>query len=115
MEKKSGKISDYVREKSDQAVTKRLEELSADVEKDGYQITYGNVGKKTTYCLISKDDNEFVGFTFIRNIHYMNKKVGMLKALQQALARKEITESKISSNEVISNMEPSKESSVKDK
>lgn len=95
----SGKKStrDYVREKSDQAVTKRFEELVTELNKEGYEVSFGSVGKKTTYCLIAKNDDtetEFVGFTFIRNLKYMNEKVGKLKALQQALARKEMSETK---------------------
>lgn len=109
MDKKSARPTarDFVKEKSDQAVTQRLEELTTGITKEGYEISFGVIGRKTTYCMLVKGDDEYVGFTFIRNIKYMNDKVGKLKALQQALARKEISESRAKEIAVTPNVEDS--------
>lgn len=90
---------DYVRQKSDEVVTERLETITKSLEEEGFSVSFGTVGRKTTYCLLSKGEDEYVGFTFIRNLKYLNEKVGKLKALQQSLARKEIIESKVNETE----------------
>ena len=85
---------DYTRERNEKDTIQRIEELSKSVTDLGYEIEFGHIGKKTTYCMLTKDDEEIVGYTFIRNTKYSNENVGKLKALQQAIARKEILDQK---------------------
>lgn len=77
----------------------RLSKLCESIESEGYTIEFGHIGKKTTYCLLSKGDEEILGYTFIRNLKYSNELVGKIKAIQQAIARKEITENTTASED----------------
>lgn len=56
---------------------------------DGYQVEFGTIGVRTTYCFIHKDDIEIVGYTYIRGD--LSKKryvLGQYKSLMQAVNRK---------------------------
>lgn len=94
---------DYVRKFNDEDTAKKIDELMAHVSELGYAVEVGTIGKKTTYALLYKEDSdeEIVGYTFVKNSKYMNANVGVLKALQQALARKEMLENKENEQEVI--------------
>lgn len=82
-----------IRERSEKDTINRISELSKEMSDKGYSIQFGSIGKKTTYCLLTKDpDEEIVGYTFIKDSRYLNVNVGKLKALQQAIARKELLE-----------------------
>lgn len=81
---------DMVRARSEADTEERIAKLTEEITGKGYSVEFGQIGKKTTYCLLSKDDEEIVGYTFIQNTKYLNEKVGKLKALQQAISRKEL-------------------------
>lgn len=56
---------------------------------DGYQVEFGTIGLRTTYCFIHKGDMEIVGYTYIRGD--LSKKryvLGQYKSLMQAINRK---------------------------
>lgn len=90
---------EFTRERSERDTLDRIDNLTKDMRALGYEITFGHIGKKTTYCMMVKGDEEIVGYTFIRNLKYLNENVGMLKALQQAIARKEVLDQKAAANE----------------
>lgn len=100
-EKFNKSARDYTRERNERDTLQRIEDLSKSMTDLGYDIEFGHIGKKTTYCMLTKGDEEIVGYTFIRNTRYSNENVGKLKSLQQAIARKEILDQK--SQEVASN------------
>lgn len=85
---------EFTRERNEKDTLDRIAALSKDMTDLGYELTFGHIGKKTTYCMMVKGDEEIVGYTFIRNLKYLNENVGMLKALQQAIARKEVLDQK---------------------
>lgn len=92
-------MRDTIREQRTRDTENQLRELTERIESEGYAIEYGNIGMKTTYCLLSKaDGEEVVGYTFIRDINYKNELVGKLKSLQQAVTRKELLEEKDSAS-----------------
>lgn len=72
------------------------EELSAIVAdkvnqlvNDGYQVEFGTIGLRTTYCFIHKDDIEIVGYTYIRgDLSKRRYVLGQYKSLMQAINRK---------------------------
>ena len=59
---------------------------------EGYDVRFGEIGTKTTYALLTKGDEEIVGYTFIRDSRYKNETIGRYNALQQALTRKSLLE-----------------------
>lgn len=82
-----------IRERSEKDTINKISELSKEMTDQGYSIQFGNIGKKTTYCLLTKDpDEEIVGYTFVKDSKYLNVNVGKLKSLQQAIARKDLLE-----------------------
>lgn len=84
-------IRDYVRKSREEEVNNQITEIIRELDSEGYRVQFGNIGLKTTYALIFNDDHsiEYVGYTFIKNIKYYNENIGRLKALEQAIARKE--------------------------
>lgn len=85
-------IRNVVRINREKEIVDQVAELESLLSKENWVITYGTIGKRTTYVLLARDDEEIVGYTFIRNLEFYNKDVGKLKALQQAIARKELAE-----------------------
>lgn len=85
---------EFTRERNEKDTLSRIDTLVKSMNDIGYEVTFGHIGRKTTYCMMSKGEEEIVGYTFIRNLKYMNENVGMLKALQQAIARKEVLDQK---------------------
>lgn len=85
-------IRDYIRESKANETNRSLEETIKDLSNEGFTVEFGRIGEKTTYALVYNEDHstEYVGYTFIRNLKYYNENTGKLKALQQALARKEL-------------------------
>lgn len=81
-----------IKQKREQEVLDSLAKLTAEVEAEGYAIEYGVLGTKTTYCLLTKDDDEVVGYTFVKNVKMKNENVGKLRSLQQAITRKQVLE-----------------------
>lgn len=88
-------IKSYLRESRSQEMEATLSQTISELEKEGFTVEFGNIGKRTTYALLSKDpDTEILGYTFLKDMKFYSENVGKLKALQQAIARKEIAESK---------------------
>lgn len=84
-------IKEYIRESRSQEVDTQLEKTINHLEEEGYKIEFGKIGIHTTYALLSKEDGtEVVGYTFLKDMKYYRENVGKLKALQQAIARKNI-------------------------
>jgi len=73
-----------------------LENQLTEVNNMGYNVEFGNIGAHTTYALLTHKETgeEIVGYTFIREMKYYRQNVGKLKALQQAIARKKVAESR---------------------
>lgn len=84
-------VRDIVRKNRREDIIRELEDVVSKIKDEGYQIQFGNIGEKTTYAMIYTPDHqeEYTGYTFIKNIKYYNENTGKLKALYQAIARKE--------------------------
>lgn len=87
-------IQSYLRESRNQEVDVLLDSMINDLDKEGLKVEFGNIGIRTTYALIHNEDNsvEIVGYTFLKDMKFYRENVGKLKALQQALARKNMAE-----------------------
>lgn len=85
-------IRNTLRKRREAELQEKLNDLVDQVMDDGYDIQFGEIGNKTTYVLLSKGDEEIVGYTFIKDVQYKNETIGRYKAIQQALARKSILE-----------------------
>lgn len=85
-------IRTKLKERRESEINEQLAHLMEEVVSEGYSVTFGEIGQRTTYALLSKGDEEIVGYTFIKALEYKNPIVGKYKALQQALARKSILE-----------------------
>lgn len=85
-------IKKYIRESRSQEVSALLESLIEDLQAEGYTVEFGRIGERTNYALLYTEGHkkEIVGYTFIQNMEYYRENVGKLKALQQAIARKEM-------------------------
>lgn len=83
-------LREKLKERREVETTEQLNALVAELNGEGYAITFGTIGQKTTYALLSKDDEEIVGYTFIKDLKYKNPLIGKLKSLQQAVARKSL-------------------------
>lgn len=87
-------IKKYIKEVHNQEVDTVLESKIHDLNEEGFSVEFGNIGLRTTYALIHNETHEveIVGYTFIKDMKYYKENVGKLKALQQAIARKELSE-----------------------
>lgn len=71
----------------EQSLNAQINNLNA----EGYDVSFGYIGNRTTYALLVRGDEEIVGYTYIRgDLKYKNDIVGKSKALTQAIARKNI-------------------------
>lgn len=86
-------IKNYLRDSRKQEVEESTKALIADLAKEGYSVEFGHIGQRTTYALLYNEDHssEIVGYTFIKDMKFYKENVGKLKALQQAIARKNVT------------------------
>lgn len=84
-------IREKVRKNRSDEVLSNIESIVKELNEEGFQVEFGFIGKKTTYAMIYSEDHEveFTGYTFIKNMKYFNENTGKLRALNQALARKE--------------------------
>lgn len=87
-------IKKVIQESRNQECNDQLDSLINNLKSEGFNVEFGNIGKRTTYALMYTDDGsrEIVGYTFVKNLEYYKENVGKLKALQQAIARKKISE-----------------------
>lgn len=87
-------IQSYIRESRNQEVDKVLENTIKSLEEEGLSVEFGKIGNRTNYALIHDEshDIEIVGYTFLKDMRFYKENVGKLKALQQALARREVTD-----------------------
>lgn len=85
-------IMNHVRESKNQETMSTLRDIISQLNYEGYAVEFGTIGSRTTYALLTnpEKDVEIVGYTFIKNMKYYNEATGKLKALQQAVARKEL-------------------------
>lgn len=85
-------VRNAVKESKGKMYNELLDEHVEEVRAQGYEVEFGKIGLRTTYAMIYTEDHdiEFVGYTFIKNMTYYNEVTGKLKALQQAIARKDI-------------------------
>jgi len=76
-------------QKTDEEIESMISEKISAVESEGYTVTFGTIGNRTTYCMISNGDDEILGYTYIRG-DLSNKRptIGKYKALIQSLNRK---------------------------
>lgn len=81
-------VRETLRQSREREILEQLESLTKSMEAEGFSITFGEIGQRTTYALMTRGDEEVVGYTFIRDLHYKNPIIGKLKALNQAIARK---------------------------
>ncbi len=87
-------IKNYLRESREKEVESLTDNIINNLKKEGLSVEFGKIGIRTTYALIHNEDNsiEIVGYTFLKDMKFYKEKVGKLKALQQALARKKIAD-----------------------
>ena len=85
-------IKTHLRESRKQETDESLEKYIQDLKREGLNVEFGKIGVRTTYALIYDDnhDTEIVGYTFIKDMKFYRENVGKLKALQQAMARKDM-------------------------
>ena len=88
MEERFNNMRDAVREESKRDLNLVLEEKLNLLKSEGYDVEFGQVGKRTTYAMIFNGDEEYVGWSYLRKLEYFKEVVGKLKALQQASVRK---------------------------
>lgn len=89
-------IKEYVVESRNKEVETTMIQLIEELNSEGYTVEFGKIGKRTTYALLFTKDHEeeIVGYTFLKDLNFYKENVGKLKALQQALARKKISDEK---------------------
>lgn len=89
-------IKNYLKESRNYEVDLTLSSLIEELKEEGYTVEFGKIGIHTTYAMIYTPDHatEIVGYTFLQDMKYYKENVGQLKALQQAIARKQMTESR---------------------
>ena len=87
-------IRSHLRESKNNEVITYINEIISNLNSEGYDVVFGKIGNRTTYCLLTNKDKdvEIVGYTFIKNLKYYDENKGKLKSLQQAVARKEMAE-----------------------
>ena len=84
-------ITETVKSKRTVDIENNLNNAVKDLESEGYEVTFGEIGKRTTYALLVRGDEEVVGYTYIRgSLAYKNDLIGKYRALTQAIARKQI-------------------------
>lgn len=85
-----------IRNQKDMEVDKLLDEQIEDILSRGYSVEFGKIGTHTSYALLvhQRTGEEIVGYTFIKDLKYYRENVGKLKALQQAIARKKVVDSR---------------------
>lgn len=88
-------VRDVIRVNREAEIVAQIKSLEEGLAKDGWSLSYGNIGEKTTYLLLTRDEEEIVGYTFVKDLNYRNDNIGRLKALQQAIARKDLSEKKV--------------------
>lgn len=73
-----------------------LSDKIQEVDDLGYNVEFGKIGTHTSYALLihRETGEEIVGYTFLRDMRYYRENVGKLKALQQAIARKKVADSR---------------------
>lgn len=86
-------IKTHLRESRKQEIDETLEKCIQELSNEGFNVDFGKIGIRTTYALIYDEshDTEIVGYTFIKDMKFYRENVGKLKALQQAIARKDMT------------------------
>ena len=85
-------IRNKLKERRENEFNEQLNKMISDITAEGYQIQFGEIGNKTTYALLTKDGEEILGYTFIKDLKYKNEVIGKYKALQQAVTRKSVLE-----------------------
>jgi len=99
MEKSKSTIRNVIRENREKEIDAQIAELKESLKEEGFSVDFGEIGQKTTYAFLHKSDGtEIVGYTFIKDLNYKVEKVGYLKALQQAIVRKNMLESREAEN-----------------
>lgn len=83
-------IRSKLNERRENEIKEQLASLTSELNQEGYEVIFGEIGKKTTYALLVNGDDEIVGYTFIKDLRYKNALVGKYKALQQAVTRKSL-------------------------
>lgn len=88
-------IKNYIKATRDQEVDSMLEATINSLAEEGLSVEFGKIGQHTTYAMIYNEDHttELVGYTFVKNLKFYKENVGKYRALQQAMARKELAES----------------------
>lgn len=88
-------IKTFIKESRDQEIETTINNTIEDLAQEGLSVEFGKIGNRTTYALIHDEshDIEILGYTFIKDMKYYKENLGKLKALQQAMARKELTDS----------------------
>ena len=85
-------IRTKLKENRDRDNREQIENITKSLQDEGYEVTFGTIGEKTTYVFLKRDEEEIVGYTFIKDLRFKNDSVGQLKALQQAVTRKSLME-----------------------
>lgn len=92
-------IRTKIRESREKDTNAQIENLLAELRQEGYTVTFGTIGEKTTYAFLQNGEEEIVGYTFIKDLRYKNESVGKLKALQQAVTRKSLLNQEAQQNQ----------------
>lgn len=84
-------VKDIIMSNRRREIASQIKEMEEGLTNTGWELTYGTIGKRTTYLLLTRGEEEVVGYTFVRDLSSHDEDLGKLKALQQAVARKELT------------------------
>lgn len=92
----TSKMVQIINESRSKETDAQVELLINMLKEEGLTVEFGNIGTRSTWALIHNEDYsvELVGYSFVKDLKYYRQNVGHLKALQQALARKQISDNK---------------------
>lgn len=87
-------VKNYVRDFRIQEIESSLNSILTNLESENLKVEFGKIGTRTTYAMIYNEDYsvEIVGYTFVKDPKFYKENLGKLKALQQAMARKKISD-----------------------
>lgn len=90
-------LRDTVKSQRQQELENSLQSQINNLTAEGYDVSFGYIGNRTTYALLTRGTEEVVGYTYIRgDLKYKNDTVGRSRALTQAIARKNVLTNTVS-------------------
>ena len=79
------------REQRSRELQDSLDKMLAHLSDEGYTVSFGSIGLRTTWALLTKGSVEIVGYTYIRgDLSLKSELIGKYRSLTQALSRKSL-------------------------